>query len=561
MAPFVFGIHVKSEREFGSKLTSSLKLKMAKSRIGPFALEAPLSKAKPSGQVFRGIHLEQKKLAALRVFPVPMGMTPESRQAYASQLEELKQLRHPGVVRCFGGGFDTRSAFLAYELVDGESLADLLARRGRLPWETALDLGLQLASALEYTHEMGWVHGRLEPSKILVSNDQQAKIIDFRRSEIASMLSGPKTLALLSCSAPEVLQNGVADEKSDLYSLGAILFQMLTGKPPYAAASLEELQQLVLAQDVPRVGAEVLDCPVWFNAIVEQLLAKDPKQRPYSTTALQLALKEAQKRQNEGVGVLQHATAGFSPLQMKVDRAEAEKVLGIKKPKKRKKASDSSFFENPWVLLVAFVLAVGGAVWFMLPLSEDALRSESEELLASEEWIDWNDARDTYLRGILERFPEGENAEWAQEKIDWVDAREAERRMDRDERLGRTDDWSQAQVQYAEARKYERFGDLKTAFDKFRAIVGLFRNQESDAAIVFLARESIARIREKGIEGNVLVGFLESRLSEADKAYDRAQISEAKRIWESIIELYEDNQEAQPLVARAQERLDELAAR
>ncbi len=126
---------------------------MAKSRIGPFALEAPMTAPKSSGQMFRAIHLEQRKLAALRVFPIPLGMTPESRTAFASQLEQLKQLRHPNIVRCYGGGFDSRNAYLAYELVDGESLVALLARRDRLPWETVLEYSQQLAEGLQYAHQ------------------------------------------------------------------------------------------------------------------------------------------------------------------------------------------------------------------------------------------------------------------------------------------------------------------------------------------------------------------------------------------------------------------------
>ena len=134
-------------------------------------------------------------------------MTPESRQAYASQLEQLKQLRHPGIVRCYGGGFDSRNAYLAYELIDGESLSSALARRERLPWETALEASQQLAEALQYAHQMGWIHGRLRPSKILMSAQGDVKIGDWRRAAITSMIGdGPPSKTQLQFTAPEVLQ-------------------------------------------------------------------------------------------------------------------------------------------------------------------------------------------------------------------------------------------------------------------------------------------------------------------------------------------------------------------
>ncbi len=536
---------------------------MAKSRIGPFALEAPLSKAKSSGQVFRGIHLQQKKLAALRIFPIPMGMTPESRQAYASQLEQLKQLRHAGIVRCYGGGFDTRNAYLAYELIAGESLSSVLARRVQLPWETALDFSQQLAEALQYAHQMGWIHARLRPSKVIVSEQSVLKIGDWRRAAITSMIGdGPPSKSQLQFTAPEVLDGSPADEKADLYSLGAIMFTMLTGHPPYDANSPAKLIEQIRSEPLPSVSAEVLDCPVWLNAIVDQLLAKDPKSRPFSSTALQLAFKEAQRRQAQGVGTLQHVTAGFSPLQLKGDREEAERVLGIK-PKKNRKQQETSFFERPWVLIVALLAGVSTVVWFLLPLSEETLQRRAEALLppANQEWTGWNEARDSYLADLVQRFPEGKYTEWASEQIRWVNAREAKRRLERDERLGRKENWSQAQIQYAEACEYERFGDLASALDKFRAIVSLFRNRPEDRPIVDLSQEAFMRIRKNGLGPNALQQFLTQKMAEAATAYDRARITEAKLKWESIVELYAGNQEVAPIVAEAEERLKQLSQR
>jgi hypothetical protein len=390
-----------------------------------------------------------------------------------------------------------------------------------------------------------------------------AKIQDFRRSAITSMISSDVgRRSHMQYAAPETLdcigENVKLDEKADLYSLGAILYSMLTGQPPFDANEPELLKAAIREQPVPKVSAAVLDCPVWLAAIVEQLLSKDAGARPYSATALQLALKEAQRRQNEGVGVLQHAAAGFSPLQMNVDRDEAEKVLGIKPKKKKRKKKDESFFEQAWVLLVGLVIAIAAVVWFLMPLSESALRSRAEALLESDKWIRWNDARDRYLTQLIERFPDSDNAEWAQEQIEWVDGREAERRMDRDERLGRNDDWTPAQVQYAEARDYERFGDLATARDKYQAIVRLFRKEDSDAPIVFLAGEGLARIRELSAGVGSLSQFLDEKLTEANEAYERARVADAKQILESIIELYSGNQEVAALVARAEQQLEEL---
>lgn len=529
---------------------------MAKSRVGPFALEAPLAPPTKAGQMFQGVHVEQRKLAAIRVFPIPLGMTPESRQAFADQLELLKGLRHAGIVRCYGGGFDSRKAFLAYELVDGESLDKVLQRRGRLTWETALDYAKQLAEALLHAQQFGWAHGRLQPSKIMVTPEGQVKIADWRRSEVSAMLQSPNTLEQMQMSAPELLEGHQVSEKSDLYSLGAVIFTMLTGTPPFSANDPTTLIYQIRQTAAPNVASFAMDCPVWLSAIVDQLLSKDPQRRPFSIAACLLALREAERRQSQGVGVLQHATAGFSPLQMNVDRSEAEKVLGIKH-KKEKPVRETSFLESPWVLLLGLLLAVVGIVWFMLPPSESKLRSRAESYLSSDKWIDWNQARDNYLQQLIERFPDGQYAQWAQEKINWVNAREAERKMDREERLGRKDGWSQSQIQYAEARSFERFGDLVTALEKFRAIQTLFADQPDSQPILFLAGEAIERIQQAGAV-DTLQALLTQKMQQADEAYEQARIAIAKSTWEAIVELYGNNQQVAPIVDRAKERLAEL---
>ena len=206
---------------------------MPKSRIGPFALEAPLSVSKSTGQVFRALHLEQKKLAALRIFTVPMGMTPESRKAFAEQLEELKAFRHPGIVRCYGGGFDSRKAYLAYEMVDGEPLDAMLARRDRLPWETTFEYSREIVDALQFAHQSGWIHGNLKPDKILVGANG-VKISDWRRSEISNMIDTERRSdAQIHFTAPEFIAGHPVSEKTDLYSVGVLMYFMLTGQTPF----------------------------------------------------------------------------------------------------------------------------------------------------------------------------------------------------------------------------------------------------------------------------------------------------------------------------------------
>ena len=538
---------------------------MSKSRIGPFALEAPMSASKPTGQVLRALHLEQRKLAALRVFNVPMGMTPESRNAFAEQLEELKSLRHPHITRCFGGGFDSRKAYLAYELLDGESLDHVLERRGRLPWETALEYARQTVEALQYTHDREWIHGNLKPDKMVVTN-AGVKICDWRRNEISAMLDSRQldTQQILF-SAPEILSGHPKTPKADLYSVGVLMYYMLTGSTPFIGEG-QSLVASIQSHAAPDVSLMAMDCPVWLSAIVNQLLQKDPNQRPFSATALQLAFKEAERRQSEGVGVLQHATAGFSPLQLQADRDEAERVLGIKPEKKKKKNVEdepTSFFDQIWVLALGLVGAIGLIVWFLLPPSETQLRQRAEKLLPpnTDDWMDWNDARDSYLTPIVTRFPTGEHTAWASEQLAWIEARDSERSLRREHRLNKTSKWTDAERQYWSATEYEEFGDLVTAHERFQALIHLYGDNPEASPIVFLAKEGLSRIEESVTEGSALVDFVNNMLDEAQEDYDRAKIDDARRKWEAIVTLYADSDQLVEQVALAQSELDRLDRR
>jgi eukaryotic-like serine/threonine-protein kinase len=532
---------------------------MARSRIGPLALEAPLGGK--SSSVFRAVHMQQRLQLAVRIFSVPMGMTPEAKTDFAKQMEALKTLRHPGIVRCFGGGFDQRDAYLVYELIDGESLEALLQRRDRLPWETVLAYGLQLCDALHAAHSTKWLHGRLRPDKLVVTRDGESiKILDFRRdTSAANMLGAMPSIDQIAYQSPEAL-DGLATESSDLYSLGAILYRMMTGTPPLVASTVAEMKNAVKEQLPAPVTATVFDCPVWMSSIVEQLLQKRPEIRPYSAESVGMALREAQKRAEQGFGVAQHAVSGFSALQLKVDRSEAEKVLGRKRKKRRERPENEDatpFTEKPWFIVLCLVVLGLSIGWWFLPLNEATLRRRAETLIATDELTDMNDARDKYLLPLLERFPDGKHAEWAKEKLEEIAMMNAERKLERDARFGRDPD-TEGERRFLEARRYESFGDRVSALAKYKAIVNLLKEVEKERPMVNLARRQIQRIEERPPSMEELREFLKAKLGEAESYFTSGDVLSAKTIWESIVNLYNGNEEMKAIVVQAQGRLDQF---
>lgn len=531
---------------------------MTRSRIGPLALESPFGGR--GSTVFRAIHMQQKAQVAVRVFSAPMGMTPEAKQEFSEQLEGLKALRHPAIVRCYGGGFDAKDAYLVYELIDGESLKSMLQRRERLPWETVLDMGLQLCEGLQYAHDAHWVHGRIRPDKVLVTRDgEKYKLSDFRKSPLPPM---PTVTEQLAYCAPEMFSDRPKhDIATDLYALGSVMYRSITGQLPFEAGNAGMMKQVIRENPVTPVATLVFDCPVWLSAIVEQLLNKDPLRRPFSATATAMALREAQKRASEGISVAEHTLSGFSPLQLNTTREEAEAALGRKKKKKKRILVEdqeaTGLMERPVVLLGLLGAAVALIAFLVWPASESTLRARAERLINAGDLISLNQARDKFLLDLVERFPKGANAEWAHEQLEIIEMENAEDGIQRKKRFGR-EPTSEGERKYMEANRYELFGDRVTALEQYRGIVNLLKDEEKERPYVNLARRQIAKIQSNPPNADELRRFLKSKLDEADKIYTGGDVVGAKQIWEGIVNLYNGNKEMLPIVEQAQSRLSKL---
>jgi hypothetical protein len=534
---------------------------VTRSRIGPLALEAPLGS--PGSTFFRAIHVQQRSQVAVRVFSMPMGMTPESKQEFANNLERVKTLKHPGIVRCFGGGFDAKDAYLVYELVEGESLDVMLERRERLTWEVVLDYGLQLCDALQKAHETGWVHGRIRPDKVLLTLGGEVVKLNEVWSGPA-MNKPPKPMDLAYQPPEQIEAKGKLEIGTDLYSLGATLYHALTGSAPFGGANAGMVRQAVLTTEAAPVATIVYDCPVWLSAIIEQLLNKDPLKRPYSAVATAMALREAQKRASSGVGVGEHAISGFSPLQMNVDKDEAAAALGRKKKKSRTRKENAdgyddspSLMERPMVLFGILIAVLGLIGYLMLPLGEKTLRARAEIFLDRKDVGSINEAKDRYLLEIIQRFPSSETAVWAEERLVEIEMVNAEQKIQTNKRFGR-DPSTEGERKYMEANRFEQSGDRVTALDKYKAIVTLLKSEEKDRAFVNLARRQIANIESQPPSADELRKFLQERLDEADKKYANGDLLGAKQIWDSVISLYNGNKEMLSLVERAQGKLNKI---
>ncbi|HUE74436.1 MAG TPA: serine/threonine-protein kinase [Pirellulaceae bacterium] len=538
---------------------------MDESRVGPFALEERLG---PAGcHVYRAIHVQQRRQVALKVLPVSLAANLHGRLLFGDEMALLKRLQDPHVVRCFGGNMDERQAYIAYELIGGESLSSLLARRGRLGWEQTVDFAVQIGQALQAAGEIELTHHDLTPDKILITSAGQAKVTDFRKEREKNPLctsSQTRSLPRIAYQSPEQIRRAEnITHKADLYMLGCLMFEMLTGRTPFLGNSADEVAEAHLSQMPPRVMTVALDAPVWLDALLSQLLEKDPARRPHTIDAVLLALEETKRNMASGAGVARHALAGISALKVPVDKQEVRRLVHGKRKSRDGDGDDAPLWERPWFLVLSLSLLVALLAGVLSipfwPVSEDRLMARAEKLMASEDPSRWQQAREHYLEPLLERFPNGKHAERAQEHIDTMDMSLAEKRLANRLRLGRELS-GEGQRLYAEAKKFEEFGDQATALERYQGIVTLVKPEGEDRPYVLLARRQIARLEETGAARTDSRGqFIEEKLAEVDELLTDKKRAQAEKILRSLQTMYGDNAELAPYMTGVEERLEKVA--
>ncbi|TWT53439.1 Serine/threonine-protein kinase PK-1 [Rubripirellula amarantea] len=534
---------------------------MPRSRLGPLAIETKLGDHPSQSCVWRAIHVQLKRAVAVKVFATPFGGTPEARAEFASEWATLKSLQHPAIAKCYGGGFEQTDAYLAYELIEGESLSAQLQRRTRLSWEAVLDMSEPLIEALAYLHKLGIIYGAIQPDKILFAGLSPV-LVDVRtqRTGTGYRTQRPPTPDELKLLPPELLIDPSAlSPQTDLYMLGATLYLAVTGRPPVNGETIEEITANIANVDPPAPASLVMECPVWFDKLIMQLLQKNPAARPNSAQAVKLALAEVRRRSMSRTGVAEHASSGFSPLTVtsQDDREVARRLLGRDSLDFDDDAPvhDVAWHDRPFVLIAGLLLIVGAFAWVIWPLNEDQMRERAEDLLKVETRTSMMQAKNSYLKPMLDRYPEGRHASWAEEQIERVEMKQAEHALE--VKLNRNLPLKdEAERLYAEANQFERFGDTATALDQYRSMVTLLGDDPNYRPFVNLARRQIGKIESEGVDIDEASRMIQAKLDEADQLLADGKVIPARKIWYSVLELYGSNEKVAPLVAKAQDRLE-----
>jgi serine/threonine-protein kinase len=240
------------------------------------------------GEVYRAEDLKLSQVVAIKFLPETLSKDPGALQRFHAEVRIARQVSHPNICRVFDIGDADGIPFLTMEFVAGEDLASLIRRIGRLSPDKATEIARQICAGLAAAHERGVIHRDLKPANVMLDEAGKVRVTDFGLAAIAASISGAEARAgTPAYMAPEQLAGKEVTPKSDIYSLGLVLYEILTGKRAFEAATLPELIKAREAGLLTSPSTLVRDLDPLLDRVILRCLEKDPAQRPAS--ALQVA--------------------------------------------------------------------------------------------------------------------------------------------------------------------------------------------------------------------------------------------------------------------------------
>jgi serine/threonine protein kinase len=248
--------------------------------------------------VYRAKDAVLERTVAIKILHEHFSDDPQYVERFRREARALAQLNHPNIVTVIDRGEYEGRQFIVFEHVDGETLKSLIDREGPLPVDRALSLVHQIARGLAFAHEHGVVHRDVKPHNVLIDEDGVAKVTDFGIARSVDPADGlTETGTLLGTSeyiAPEQANGQRVDERSDQYSLGTVLYELLAGEPPFSGDNFMAVAMRHIQEPVPSVREARPDVSPRLDAIVARSMAKRPKDR-FPTTEAMMAALEAER--------------------------------------------------------------------------------------------------------------------------------------------------------------------------------------------------------------------------------------------------------------------------
>lgn len=242
--------------------------------------------------VYRALDRQLGREVAVKVLADNLGRDRAFVERFRREAQAAAGLAHPNLVTVFDTGSDGDLHYIVMELVQGETLAERIRREGALPEDEAIRVAVGVCRALEAAHERGLVHRDVKPGNVMLGDDGRVRLVDLGIARIGGLDTLTTTGVVLGSStylSPEQAGGAPGDERSDVYALGCVLFEMLTGRPPFTAPSPVAILYLHVNED-PRPPSALTGTRSALDAVVMRCLAKEPSGRYGSAAEVEAAL-------------------------------------------------------------------------------------------------------------------------------------------------------------------------------------------------------------------------------------------------------------------------------
>jgi hypothetical protein len=274
-------------------------------RLGPYEILAPLG-AGGMGEVYRARDTRLERTVAIKVLPQHLADTPESRQRFEREARAVSSLNHPHICTLHDVGSQDGTEFLVMEYLEGETLAKRL-EKGALPLEQVLKIGTEVADALDKAHRQGIIHRDLKPGNIMLTKSG-AKLLDFGLAKSTVPLTSGATMTAavkhttpvtqqgmivgtFQYMAPEQVEGKDVDARSDIFSFGAVLYEMVTGRRAFPGKSQLSVASAILEKEPEPISTLQPMTPPALDHAIRRCLAKDPEERWQTARDLALELE------------------------------------------------------------------------------------------------------------------------------------------------------------------------------------------------------------------------------------------------------------------------------
>lgn len=521
-------------------------------RLGKWTLEAEVGRG-GMGRVYRAREDGTDRTAAVKVLPAELAQEPGFAQRFQREIEALSQLEHPNIVRFYESGAQDGMAYYAMEYVEGPTFDDLLQERGRIPWEEVLDAALQICPALKHAHDRGIIHRDLKPPNLLRTPEGIVKLTDFGIAKIFANHHLTATGGVVGTAeflSPEQAAGKPVSKRSDLYSLGVVLYTLLTGRPPFEGESMVDVMHKHRYAQFDPPQRIVPDLPYEINDVVCHLMEKDPAKRPPDAMVLHRTLdgirrkleRKAQQTQGGGRGVEtqldypvcdvdQPSQLGPANLESRVVREELDRD--------KHGGPVARLVNNAWFLVPAFLLVVGTLLWTFWPRSTppaEQLFLRGSELMASAEPRDWTQAWTEYLEPLNRAYPNHPYQKEVEEYRARIEDQAAQRLALAKLRIATPP--SAAQRFYQRGIDLAGRGDVEAARQVWQNTVKAFAGVESEQRWVRLAEAGLAELHRRELPDSAHDIAVRAALQRARQLRQEGKTREADQVLDGLEALY-----------------------